>query len=118
FLSIEDEMARRALAGEDPFKAVYPFNDQAAQAAQTAMIEVSGKANVFDTQKAFCAAGGSASCEAYVGRELLLVDPDHISSAGALAIGRSMKLFLFDDNRTSDSLPGADAAEASVSSSP
>lgn len=96
FPNIEDEMARRALAGKDPFAGAYPFDDSAAQAARAAMIEVAGKPNVFNTQNAFCAAGDSEPCGAYAGRELLLVDPDHVSSVGALAIGRSLQQFLFE----------------------
>lgn len=97
FPNIEDEMARRALAGDDPFTGAYPFEDDAARTARAAMIEVAGAANVFDTQKAFCEADGGASCGAYIGRQLLLVDPDHVSSVGALAIGRSLTSFLFGE---------------------
>ncbi len=52
---------------------------------------------MFDTQKAFCEADSGASCGAYIGRQLLLVDPDHVSSVGALAIGRSLTSFLFGE---------------------
>lgn len=109
FPNIEDEMARRALAGEDPFAATYSFDDGAAQAARAAMIGVAGPANVFDTQKAFCEADGGASCAAHIGRQLLLVDPDHVSSVGALAIGRPLSSFLFGEER-----PAMETADETV----
>lgn len=107
FPNIEDEMARRALAGEDPFSGSYLFDDVAALAGYAAMVEIVGKDAVFDTQRAFCSAGDLDPCSPYVGRKLLLVDQDHLSKASAQAIGNALNLFLFGEKE-----PGASSTPA------
>ncbi|ABS64037.1 acyltransferase 3 [Parvibaculum lavamentivorans DS-1] len=97
FPNIRDEMANRALSGNNPFSGTYPFKNDAAVSAKALMVEVATDGAVFDTQKAFCEAGEIEPCSPYAKQDLLLVDQDHVSSAGARAIGAAMSLFLFGE---------------------